>query len=232
MAVHSPSRTWTCVAKACLIDSRGGNLRVLRGDVERHHVAGDLRLHKEPAERFVVRRLLRAGPVAARASHPVSKHERDRRAHDHIRATAFEDAQRLLGAACRRRHAIAHVDVGAAVTAARRDRHGPVGVALLRAAFLDQVLADADLQLTRRPVERRQHLADLRRVGARRAQEQLVALAGQRAAGLDQRLQHRQHLVGRAEAQVDDLDGLCDRRRKRSGREKPERATAPHAASL
>ena len=89
-----------------------------------------------------------------------------------------------------------------------RAADGPARPDRAALAFQRIVEAHRDLQPFRRPVDRLQRALDLGHVGGACTQEELAAAAAQRAPGLDQGLQRRQHLVDGPVAERDDFKGL------------------------
>jgi len=99
----------------------------------------------------------------------------------------------------------AHVDARATASdsAARLDT---------LASGLERVIeAHRDLQAPQRPVDRLQRALDLGQVRRARPHDELSGLPGKRAAGLDERLQCRKHLVDRPVPQRNDLQRLLGR---------------------
>ncbi|HET9352079.1 MAG TPA: hypothetical protein VFO02_12215, partial [Burkholderiales bacterium] len=89
-----------------------------------------------------------------------------------------------------------------------RAADGRASAELAPRPVLRVVETNRNLQAPHRPVDRVKGAPDLGDIRRTRAQEKLSPAPTQRSTGLDERLQHRQHLLDRAVPKWNDLQGV------------------------
>src|SRR5439155_9376308 len=122
--------------------------------------------------------------------------------------TAFQDLQPLIDAFAPERGAVLAADIDAAAAVA----DPPARLEALGGGIDGLVEAHGDLQAARRLVNRVQRSLQFGEVRWTYPHNELVSLPGQGAARLDERPQHREHLLRRAVAQLQNFKHVLPRR--------------------